>query len=333
MQLIGDSWYATELGIRTVEDEPLPHLLAKHLANPIVRGFVLWWRGRAYDRVVLVGGAAIFNVLVLLERLRPRGRPYLILLEFRPVTGPPALPLGWRRRVRRRLGRSFQAWVIAPVLRSALVRAQTLASWEVDRYAHMFGVEGERFDFIPFPLRLSDDELPPLEDRGRRVVASGREWCDWPLVFAAAQDQDWELEIVCSQTDRAQVERLNRTGAARVQSEIPVGQHRQLVREASVYLLALSEAEVSSGQVRVFEATRQGTPLVAADVRGLADYVSDGETALLFAPGDAAAARAAVNRLLDDRDLAGWLRRSAFERGRLRTRDAYLLRIEALIHG
>jgi glycosyltransferase involved in cell wall biosynthesis len=227
----------------------------------------------------------------------------------------------------------YQTWIVGPVLRSALARAHTLSSWEVERNAAVFGVSPERFVFVPFPMTAAGDELPPLEGRGRRVLASGRTLCDWPLVFAAADGQPWDLEIVCAEGERSLVDRLNAGAGARVRCDIPLQAHWALLHEVAVYLLPLREAQVSSGHIRIFDATRGGAPLVAADVRGVADYVSHEETALLFPPGDALAAREAVNRLLNDRELADQLRRTAFEFGQQRTRDEYLNRIRALIHG
>jgi glycosyltransferase involved in cell wall biosynthesis len=218
------------------------------------------------------------------------------------------------------------------VLRSALERAHTLSSWEVERNARAFGVAPERFVFIPFPLAVSGDELPSLAGRGRRVLSSGRTLCDWPLVFAAAEGQGWDLAVVCAASEQPEVDRLNARGQARVRSEVPVHAHGEMLRETAVYLLPLREAEVSSGHMRLFEATRGGAPVVASDVRGVEDYISSGETALLFPPGDARAARAAVNRLLNDPELAERLRRTAFERSQRRTRDEYLNRIWALIN-
>src|SRR6185503_836407 len=51
------------------------------------------------------------------------------------------------------------------------------------------------------------------------------------------------------------------------------------------------------------EAMAHGRAVVAGDVGGLRDLVVDGETGLLVPPGDVAALRAALERLLADREL------------------------------
>jgi glycosyltransferase involved in cell wall biosynthesis len=60
-------------------------------------------------------------------------------------------------------------------------------------------------------------------------------------------------------------------------------------------------------------------PVVASSVGGLLDLVSDGETGIQVPPGDVAALRAALQRLLADREL----RRRLGEAGRERVRERF----------
>ena len=69
----------------------------------------------------------------------------------------------------------------------------------------------------------------------------------------------------------------------------------------------------------VIEAMLTGLPVVAANVRGPAEQVIEGETGLLIAPGDAAALGAALGRMVRDPDL----RARMGQAGRLRALDCY----------
>jgi glycosyltransferase involved in cell wall biosynthesis len=64
------------------------------------------------------------------------------------------------------------------------------------------------------------------------------------------------------------------------------------------------------------EAMAHGRPVVASAVGGLLDLVVDGETGLLVPPGDVAAFRGALERLLGDPGLRNRLGRAAGERAR-----------------
>ncbi len=67
------------------------------------------------------------------------------------------------------------------------------------------------------------------------------------------------------------------------------------------------------------EAMAHGRPVVASAVGGLLDLVADGETGIHVPPGDVDALRAALQRLLDDREL----RRRMGEAGRERVRERF----------
>jgi glycosyltransferase involved in cell wall biosynthesis len=65
------------------------------------------------------------------------------------------------------------------------------------------------------------------------------------------------------------------------------------------------------------EAMAHGRPVVASAVGGLRDLVVDGETGLLVPPGDVAALRGALERLLGDGALRARMGRAARERARI----------------
>jgi glycosyltransferase involved in cell wall biosynthesis len=71
--------------------------------------------------------------------------------------------------------------------------------------------------------------------------------------------------------------------------------------------------------VACLEAMAHGRPVVASAVGGLTDLVVDGETGLLVPPRDVVALRAALDRLLGDRDL----RRRLGSAGRERARERF----------
>ncbi|MBN9518381.1 glycosyltransferase family 4 protein [bacterium] len=73
--------------------------------------------------------------------------------------------------------------------------------------------------------------------------------------------------------------------------------------------------------VSLLEAWRAGVPVASSAVGGLPAVVADGETGLLFPPGDAAAAAAAIGRLLADPVLAGQIGRA----GRRAVEERYTL--------
>jgi glycosyltransferase involved in cell wall biosynthesis len=66
--------------------------------------------------------------------------------------------------------------------------------------------------------------------------------------------------------------------------------------------------------VSILEAWAAGVPVVASAVGGVPELIADGETGLLFPPGDEAALADCLERLLADRGLAERLARAGRER-------------------
>lgn len=83
------------------------------------------------------------------------------------------------------------------------------------------------------------------------------------------------------------------------------------------------------------EALAAGTPIVATDVRGLRELLTDGETALLVPPGSAQPLAAALRRVLDDDALAAQLGaaglRLAAEHTEERMVDGFLALYDSLL--
>jgi glycosyltransferase involved in cell wall biosynthesis len=78
-------------------------------------------------------------------------------------------------------------------------------------------------------------------------------------------------------------------------------------REAEAVDIFLNTNNVDNTPVSVIEACAMGLPVIATNVGGIRDLLSDGETALLVPDDDDRAMAEAVNRLLEDPDLAGRL--------------------------
>ncbi|MEO6880693.1 MAG: glycosyltransferase [Mycobacteriaceae bacterium] len=112
----------------------------------------------------------------------------------------------------------------------------------------------------------------------------------------------------------------------------------QLAREyaAASVVVAPSVAAASGDQdglpVALLEALACGCAVVASDLPGLRDVVTDGVNGLIVAPGDAAALAAAVARLLDDAPLRERLGAAAATTAEEYSVDALGARYRALLH-
>ena len=79
------------------------------------------------------------------------------------------------------------------------------------------------------------------------------------------------------------------------------------------------------------EAMAHGVPVVATGRGGSAEYLRDGENALLHAPGEPAALATVLRRLADDPDLRERLRRGGAATAPQHTARAFNERLEAVL--
>jgi len=165
-----------------------------------LRALILFLASARYDVLAVIRGDRGWRSLLLMRALLGRRRK-LVVLHF---IDHPVRAGGIGNRVDR-AWRPIDRWAT----RRAVLRAQVLSSWEREQYAEAFGVESERFCFIPFAwrMRAHGASLPTSSSEG--VIAAGRAFCDWPTLFEAASSRPWPLLVVCAEHDRALVERLN----------------------------------------------------------------------------------------------------------------------------
>lgn len=325
-----DAWYAQALqafGARGL-DEAIADRCSAHWVRwsqrlPLLRGMLWFLVSRHAERIVCPFSARGLPTLLVLHRLFSARPPRLYLVEF--LRGEPNGTVA-------RIKEAVHVWLFANLLPRVLVGAQVMTPWEVQAYARKYRLPLERFTFIAFPMvRTSSQALPAPACVPRHVLSSGRAACDWPTLINAARGATWPLTIVCSAEDRAEVDALNHDGRATVLSEITHEEHQRLLDSAEVYALVLREQRASSGQVRLARAIEAGVPVVATRVQGLEGYVDAGTTALAVPVGDAAALRAAIDRLLLDAALRDGLRRKAHAAMQTRSLEAYVDRIRAFV--
>jgi glycosyltransferase involved in cell wall biosynthesis len=82
---------------------------------------------------------------------------------------------------------------------------------------------------------------------------------------------------------------------------------RQLYADALFVVMPLKDVEFQAGVTTILEAMSMRRAVVCSSTRGQTDVIEHGVTGLYVPPGDAAAMRATIERLLHDVELADWL--------------------------
>ena len=315
LRVLVPDWHATEIGGPCVSIESgLAKRHGKLLLRAAsrfgpLRGFLVFRLSSGFDRVGLIQKSPGVTTFAVLEGWFNRRRDRLVLLTFLPRE----LPAGRGRRL------AFRGWsslIERPALRRSMRAAHVLTAAERTRYAAAYRLPEDRFRLIPWAFSRRGDPIGHGAARRGGVVSSGRAYCDWETLFAAARIGSWELTVICAERDRKRVGALARERPARVLCEISREEHDRLLRNCAVYALCLRDDGPSAGHVRLMAAVDAGLAVVASDVPGLQGYVEPGHTALVVPPQDPRRLAAAIGSLLDDSALRTELSERAAERAR-----------------
>lgn len=185
---------------------------------------------------------------------------------------------------------------------------------------------GGTFDVIPNGVEFSRFQTAApaqIGAEGVRVLFVGRldarkgfKTAVEAFRLAAAKREDLRLLVAGDGPQKGAVETLpvGLRGRVSMLGAVPNAEIPAYYAACDVYISPAVGGE-SFGIVLV-ESMAAGLPLVASDIAGYREVVTDGVQGLLVPPGDAAAFADAIGRLLDDQSLAGRLASGGLARAR-----------------
>lgn len=267
---------------------------------------------RAYAALRRAGGPARFDALVihtpsvaLFAPLLARRVPLILSLDATPINfDRVGLQYGHRARPSSAAERAKQA-LYRRVFRSAAALT-TWSQWAKDSLRDDYGVDPELVtvihpgvDLALFPFGVARRE-PDREERPVRILFVGGDFArkGGPLLLSCMRDglaARCELHVVTTQP-------VPPAPNVRVHHGLGPNDPRllDLYRQADVFVLP-TYADCLA--VVLAEAMAAGLPVVTTAVGAQAEAVQDGRSGLVVPPGDAAALRRALQRLVDEPDL------------------------------
>jgi hypothetical protein len=244
--------------------------------------------------LVLLGsagfGARYADLLAAVAVARSPRKPAVVLAECTWEPGSAALA--------RRLGVNRNGGAARLAVRAmdgAHATFCVLSSAEQERFPRTWGVDPARVAFTPFTVTLGAEQLAAPLPAGDAVFAGGNSLRDYGPLLEAAHGIPAPIVLATAQVDRhARLAPNVRTGP------LPHADYVEQLRRARVVVVPLAESRWrSAGQQTYLNAMALGKPVVVTDTMGVRDYVEDGVTGLIVAPGDVGAMGEAVRWALD----------------------------------
>lgn len=270
--------------------------------GPSIKAAIKGLRNRKGKDVILCCNPMSGLILVALARLMRIDLPPVVIsmFLFRP----------WKPAFMDKLRHAF-----ANIGLKRVDRIICFSSYEVDRYKVEFYKHADKITFVPVG---NDSTMLDIEEENKRikekppetyVFSGGSSNRDYPLLVDAMADfPEIKVKIVGR--------KRNYPGAAPnldfMQDVFGVPFERAIF-DASIVVMPLYDKNYSSGQLTLLKAMELGKPIVASDVPGIRDYVTDGENVILVPAGDREALSNAIGKLLEDESERERLGRNAQE--------------------
>jgi glycosyltransferase involved in cell wall biosynthesis len=245
---------------------------------------------------------------------------------------------GWRVKLVRALQRRWWSWCRAIVSCSEFLRQIAIQRYGVPP-SKVVRIHNAHHG--PDPATLPAD---PVEARralglepGRRYLLTICRLMNWKRVDGilealAELPEDVHL-LVAGDGDmlepwKALAERLGVAGRAHFLGNVPHGRIPLLIRAADVFVL---NSEYEGLSHTLLEVITLGTPAVATGVCGNPEVVEHGVNGLLVPPKDSAALRAAIDKLLSDKDLRIKYAAAGQQKARAFTREVTFPEVERVL--
>jgi hypothetical protein len=264
----------------------------------------LWWalrlfrESRNFDAVV-TGAEHCGMMFAMLQTLfrRPSRRCAHVMIDFPWAARPGRLMLALK---------TMQMRIAASSLDSIFAHA---SSEEAERFTSALRVRKGLFRFVPFHY-LMEEPLPETKP-GCYVFSGGNFGRDYATLISALTGSEHRA-MLCTQQSGS-LRNLQIPGNVEVAA---VSQERfdELIAGSAVVVVPLKKDDIHpGGHTVVVTAMALGKPIIVAAPAEYRSYVEDGRTGLLTPAGDVARLRAAIDRVLSDREFACMLGRNARE--------------------
>jgi len=288
------------------------------LLDPIVlrRADLRGWRGLTVPFRWLQAAARMRRFATARERYD------VVHSNCAPTLGGALLARHWRAKhvwhVHEIFTSSLQARVFDGILRRSADVVLTCSQAAADQFPRLSQTGKVRVVYTGVDVPAGVPTVEPLSNGVPTVVCVGRlnSWKGQPVLVDAvgrltARGVTLTAQLVGSvfrterhheETLRNQVDELGLAGRVELLGERSRGDTLDIVAACDIAVLATTRPEPFG--MALVEAMTLGRPVVASAAGGPPEYITDGVDGLLVPPGDARALADAVQRLVDDPELA-----------------------------
>ncbi len=186
-----------------------------------------------------------------------------------------------------------RGWVLAD-LDLFVVSAES----ERSQYAAHFGLREDRFETILWGVGVPQVDRDYALPHGPYVCSIGGNNRDYGSLLAAASLLPSIRFLIVARPSN--MIGLQIPANVEVRTNIPFAAAMAVIAGAEAIILPMADRAVAAGHVTIVNAFLLGTPVIATESPGIADYVMDGETGVVTPEHDVQGLASAIGSLIAD---------------------------------
>jgi glycosyltransferase involved in cell wall biosynthesis len=254
----------------------------------------LFKRRRDFDLIITGMYGEYFALLQGL--IKYRRKPHLLL------------DIEWyekRRSILLTLAKKFMNKLIA----RGAYRISVFCQVEIENYSNYYGIDRNKFIWIPFCIDMDETELGVEENN--YIFTGGMIQRDYETLFNAVKDIPINIMIAAP---KDAISKKNISGNMVLMGVVDSKEYYSAMAKSKLVVLSL-EPDIRRGQgVKTYvSAMRLGKAVIVNETEGARSYVVDGKTGLIVPPRDPIALKNAIEKLLYNDELRREISKNAYE--------------------
>ena len=245
------------------------------------------FRTSSHYKAVITGSERLSLIFALLQKFRFRKVPHIIMQSMWNL--PDA---GWKRPILR--------FFLRTIANSAC-RVVVYSRRQLELYPREIGIPADKLVFLHSHTYLFGENYSTTGD----TFFGWRSNRDHHTLIESVRDMPCRVVIVTHQAEA--IKKLNPSSNVELINGLPLSEFNRMMADSLAVVVALKPGKIETGGRSVYgNAMALGKPVVVAD-HDAGDYIHDGHDGLVVPPGDVAALRNALQRVLGDPALGEFL--------------------------
>lgn len=215
---------------------------------------------------------------------------WLRLLLFKPKTKVVIMTFIYKPK-QGLLGKLYEKYIRFSISNKYVSKIVVFSSYEVEFYSNMFGLEKNRFQYVPLGIEDCSEQYPAEIDEGY-IFGAGRSNRDWNWSYDVLKETSYQVKIACESLKLPSADNFE------ILDHCYGDDMFAKLSRCHCVIIPLENPNISAGQLAALQSMAFGKPIIVTKSKGIEDYVD--KTNGIIISKDKTELLSAIGRLYTD---------------------------------